>query len=118
MSTPSTVPGRLRDHRFAHIVCHGILKPGKPFIQALQRHLLEPQLPEAGFIFLSNSHTAVLNEESISDEDLNLIVAVQYCGFHGVVGDDVGHGGWNLAGKLKFYKQVFSGRRQLEGVLL
>ena len=35
MSTPTTVqagaPGRLRDHRFADIACHGILKPGKPF---------------------------------------------------------------------------------------
>ena len=30
-ATPTTVLGQLCDHRFAHIVCHGILEPGKPF---------------------------------------------------------------------------------------
>jgi CHAT domain-containing protein len=30
-ATPTTVLERLRDHRFTHIVCHGILEPGKPF---------------------------------------------------------------------------------------
>ena len=82
---------------------------------------LEPQLPEAKFIFLSNSHTAVPNEESISDEDLYLIAAVQYCRSHGVVGttwDMVDTDGRDLAGKLKFYRQLFSGKIQLEGVLL
>jgi hypothetical protein len=28
---PTKVLAHLRDHRFAHIVCHGILEPGKPF---------------------------------------------------------------------------------------
>ena len=30
-ATPIAVLARLRDHRFAHIVCHGVLEPGKPF---------------------------------------------------------------------------------------
>jgi hypothetical protein len=83
MSAPTTVPERLRDYRFADIVCHGILKPGKPFDALFRLYrdisLLELRLPEAESIFLSNSHTAVPNEESISDEALHLIAAVQYC---------------------------------------
>jgi CHAT domain-containing protein len=29
--TPNAVLEHLRDHQFVHIVCHGILEPGKPF---------------------------------------------------------------------------------------
>ncbi len=30
-ATPTAVLERLHDHTFIHVVCHGILEPGKPF---------------------------------------------------------------------------------------
>jgi CHAT domain-containing protein len=94
-ATPTAVLARLPNHRFAHIVCHGILEPGKPFESSFKLHggerllLLDivcSQLPDAEFAFLSACHTAELTEESISDEVLHLAAAMQFCGFRSVVG--------------------------------
>jgi len=117
-ATPTTVLARLPDHRFAHIVCHGILEPGKPFESSFKLHggerlplldIVRSQLPDAEFAFLSACHTAELTEESISDEVLHLAAAMQFCGFRSVVGtmwamaDPDGQG---LA--RDFYSSVFS----------
>jgi CHAT domain-containing protein len=121
-ATPTTVLKRLRDHRFAHIVCHGILEPGKPFDASFKLHrdkrlslldIVQSRLPEAEFAFLSACHTAELTEESIADEVLHLAAAMQYCGFRSVVGTMwamADTDGRDLAGS--FYKQVFSGKGQ------
>ena len=94
-ATPTTVFGNLRDHRFAHIVCHGILEPGKSFEASFKLHrgkrlpilgLVRSQLPDAEFAFLSACHTAELTDESIADEMLHLAAAMQLCGFRNVVG--------------------------------
>ena len=94
-ATPTTVLGNLRDHRFAHIVCHGILEPGKPFEASFKLHrgkrlplfdIVRSQLPDAEFAFLSACHTAELTDESIADEVLHLAAAMQFCGFRSVVG--------------------------------
>ena len=119
-ATPSAVIRHLKDHRFAHFSCHGILEPGKPFDASFKlyqdQHLtllevIRSELPSAEFAFLSACHTAELTEESIADEGLHLSAAVQYSGFRSVVGTM-----WAMAdidGQVlakHFYASVFSER--------
>ena len=121
MATPTTVVERLRDHRFAHIACHGILEQGKPFDASFKLYkdklslldIVRSRLPDAEFAFLAACHTAELTDESIADEVLHLTAAMQYCGFRSVVGTmwamaDVD--GRDLAES--FYKRVFSSKKQ------
>jgi CHAT domain-containing protein len=117
-ATPTAVLARLPDHQFAHIVCHGMLEPGKPFESSFKLHkgerlqlldIIQSQLPNAEFAFLSACHTAELTEESIADEVLHLAAAMQFCGFRSVVGTmwamaDID--GRDLA--RRFYHSVFS----------
>ena len=122
-AAPSVVLERLRDHRFVHIVCHGLLEPGQPFESSFKLYqgkrlslidLVRSQLPNAEFAFLAACHTAEITDESPADESLHLAAAMQYCGFRSVVGtmwamaDEDGRG---LAEN--FYKSVFSGRKQV-----
>ena len=121
-ATPTAVLERLRDHKFAHFVCHGVLELGKPFDAAFKLHkdkrlslldIVQSRLPEAEFAFLSACHTAELNEESIADEALHLTAAMQYCGFRSVVGtmwEMLDTDGQDLA--RSFYERVFSDRKQ------
>jgi CHAT domain-containing protein len=119
-ATPSVVMERLKDHRFTHFTCHGILEAGKPFDASFKLHqdqrltlleIIRSQLPSAEFAFLSACHTAELTEESIADEGLHLSAAVQYSGFRSVVGTM-----WAMAdvdGQVlakHFYASVFSER--------
>ncbi len=94
-ATPTAVLVHLPDHQFADIVCHGMLEPGKPFESSFKLHkgkclqllnIVQSQLPNAKFAFLSACHTAELTEESISDEVLHLAAAMQFCRFRSVVG--------------------------------
>jgi CHAT domain-containing protein len=123
-ATPAIVLERLQDHQFVHIVCHGILEPGKPFDSSFKLYngkrlslldIIRSQLPNAEFAFLAACHTAELTDESPSDEALHLAAAMQYCGFRSVVGTM-----WAMADMdgrdlaRNFYKALFSGRRQGE----
>ena len=120
---PSVVLERLRDHQFVHIVCHGLLEPGKPFDSSfklfqgkrlLLHDIVQSQLPNAEFAFLAACHTAELTDESPVDEALHLVAAMQYCGFRSVVGTI-----WAMADEdgrdlaENFYKSVFSNREQV-----
>jgi CHAT domain-containing protein/tetratricopeptide (TPR) repeat protein len=121
-ATPSAALEHLRDHRFAHISCHGILETGKPFDASFKLYegtrltlldIVRAQLPTAEFAFLSACHTAELTEESLADEGLHLTGAIQYCGFRSVVGTMwamADEDGPDLAGS--FYKSVFSDKWQ------
>jgi len=117
-ATPTAVLERLRDHPFAHIVCHGTLEPGKPFEASFKLHrgerlqllnIVQSRLPDAEFAFLSACHTAELTDESIADEVLHLAAAMQFCGFRSVVGTM-----WAMADTdgrdlaRDFYQSVFS----------
>jgi CHAT domain-containing protein len=118
-ATPTAVLEHLRDYRFAHIVCHGILEPGRPFNSSFKLYngkrlsllkIVRSRLPHAEFAFLAACHTAELTEESPADEALHLAAAVQYCGFRSVVGTMwamADTDGQDLA--RNFYKSVFSG---------
>jgi len=117
-ATPTAVLARLPDHRFAHIVCHGILEPRKPFEASFKLHggerlllldIVRSQLPDAEFAFLSACHTAELTEESISDEVLHLAAAMQFCGFRSVVGTMWAMADTDGQGLARdFYRSVFS----------
>ena len=121
-ATPPAVLERIRDHRFTHIVCHGILEPGKPLDSGFKLYkghrlslldVVRSRLPNAEFAFLSACHTAELTDQSPADEVLHLAAAMQFCGFRSVVGTMwamADADGPALAGD--FYKSVFSGRRQ------
>ena len=117
MATPETVIEGLREHRFAHFVCHGLLEAGKPFDASLELHkadltlleIVQSQLPAAEFAFLAACHTAELTEGSVADESLHLSAAMQYCGFRSVVGTM-----WAMADmdgadlSRHFYKAIFA----------
>jgi len=121
-ATPGVVLERLRDHRFVHIVCHGLLEPGKPFDSSFKLYqgkrlslidIVRSQLPNAEFAFLAACHTAELTDESPADEALHLAAAMQYCGFRSVVGTlwaMADTDGRDLASN--FYKSVFSGGKR------
>ena len=117
-ATPSAVLEHLQDHRFVHIVCHGLLKPGKPFDSSFKLYqgnrltlldIIRSRLPNAEFAFLAACHTAELTDGSLSDEALHLTAAMQYCGFRSVVGTM-----WAMADTdgrdlaKNFYNSVFS----------
>ncbi|KAF8265180.1 CHAT domain-containing protein [Lactarius quietus] len=117
MATPKTVVERLRDHKFAHFVCHGLLETGKPFDASFDLHggsltlleIVRSQLPTAEFAFLSACHTAELTEDSVADEGLHLAAAMQYCGFRSVVGTMWAMADTDGADLSKyFYQSIFS----------
>jgi CHAT domain-containing protein len=124
-ATPSTVQEGLRDHQFAHFVCHGNLEPGKPFEASFKLHdqrltlleIVQSQLSSAEFAFLSACHTAEITDGSIEDEALHLTAAVQYCGFRSVVGTM-----WAMADNdgqdlvEDFYRSTFMGEGHSSGV--
>ena len=124
MATPETVIEGLREHRFAHFVCHGILEIGKPFDASLKLHkdnltlleIVRSQLPAAEFAFLSACHTAELTEGGVADESLHLTAAVQYCGFRSVVGTMWAMADTDGADLSKhFYKAIFVDRDDQDG---
>ena len=125
-ATPSVVLERLRDHRFVHIVCHGLLEPGKPFNSSFKLYkgkslslldIVQSHLLNAEFAFLAACHSAELTDESPVDEVLHLAAAMQYCGFRSVVGTM-----WAMADTdgrdlaVNFYRSMFSGAPGEQGV--
>ena len=125
MATPKTVIEGLREHRFAHFVCHGLLETGKPFDASLELHkdhltllnIVRSQLPTAEFAFLSACHTAELTEGSVADEGLHLAAAMQYCGFRSVVGTMWAMADTDGADLSKhFYKAIFADKADQNGV--
>ena len=126
MATPKTVIEGLRDHRFAHFICHSLLgEEGKPFDASLELHkenltllaIVRSQLPAAEFAFLAACHTAELTLGGVADEALHLAAAMQYCGFRSVVGTM-----WAMADtdgedlSRHFYQAIFADKADQNGV--
>ena len=121
-ATPSAVLDGLKDHQFAHFVCHGRLEPRKPFDASFQLHgderltlldIVRSRLATAEFAFLSACHTAEITEGSIEDESLHLAAAMQYCGFRSVVGTMWAMADMDGQGLVEdFYKSTFSRDRK------
>ncbi|KAF8257963.1 CHAT domain-containing protein [Lactarius quietus] len=117
-ATPTTVVEHLRDHQFAHFVCHSLLEAGKPFEASFKLHgnnlslldIVRSQLPTAGFAFLSARHIEPTEDYvANSEEGLHLVAAMQYCGFRSVVGTLWAIADMDGADLSKdFYKMIFS----------
>ena len=125
MVTPETVIEGIREHRFAHFMCHGLLETGKPFNASLKLHkddltllvIVRSQLPTAKFAFLAACHTAELTKGSVADEVLHLVAAMQNCGFCSVVGTMWAMADTDRADLSKyFYKTLFSDKADQNGV--
>ena len=123
-ATSSSVVEGLRGNQFAHFACHGVLDAGKLFDASFILHggshltlldIVQSQLPNVEFAFLSCCHSAEITDDGIPDEMLHLAAAMQSCGFRSVVGTM-----WKMADTdgqdlaTSFYKSLFSG--QEEGV--
>jgi CHAT domain-containing protein len=121
-ATSSSILEGLRGSQLAHFTCHGVLKVGKPFKASFKLHgslrltlldIVQSQIPDAEFAFLSCCHAAEIMEESIADEALHLTAAMQYCGFRSVVGTM-----WEMADTdgqdmaKSFYKSLFSSKEE------
>ncbi len=124
-ATPTSVVTSLRNHRFVHFVCHGLLETGKPFDASFELHednltlleIVRSRLPAAEFAFLAACHTAELTEDSIADEGLHLAAAMQFCGFRSVIGTMWAMADTDGADLSKyFYQSIFSestGRKRI-----
>jgi hypothetical protein len=69
-------------------------RDARPFDASFELHggdhltlleIVRSRLPSAELAFLAAFHTAELAEDSVSDEGLHLVAAMQYCGFRSAV---------------------------------
>ncbi|EJD02896.1 TPR-like protein [Fomitiporia mediterranea MF3/22] len=88
-----TVIKALREATWIHFVCHGHLD-SKPFNSSfnLSDHgltlldIIQANIPNAEFAFLSACHTAEQPHDGAHDEVLHLAAAMQFSGFRSVIG--------------------------------
>jgi CHAT domain-containing protein len=121
-ATPTTMLERLHDHPFVHVVCRGILEPGKPFDSSFKLYndkrlslldIVRSRLPNAEFAFLAACHTAELTDESPADEALHLTAAILWVPqrrWH-----NVGHGRYRWAALGRELLQVYFLRLDARG---
>lgn len=117
-ATKVAVLENLRDSSWVHFSCHGHLKPGSPFDSSFELfdderlmllNIVENQLPNAEFAFLSACHSAAQTHDSVPDEVLHLAAAMQFCGFRSVVGTMWAMNDGDGPEIVKnFYKRMFS----------
>ncbi|EJD06607.1 TPR-like protein [Fomitiporia mediterranea MF3/22] len=88
-----TVMKMLRRVTWIHFACHGHLDP-KPFDSSFKLadrgltllDIIQSNVPNAEFAFLSACHTAELSHSGVHDEALHLSAAMQFSGFRSVIG--------------------------------
>ena len=125
-ATPAAVIEGFHHHQFVHLACGGTLKAGRPFDAGIELYggerltlldIVRLNLPAAEFAFLSVGHSAEVTEESVVDEVLHLVAAVQFCGFRSVVGTmwAMGDGDGRDLSK-PFYQALFSTQSGEQGV--
>ncbi|EJC98966.1 uncharacterized protein FOMMEDRAFT_95249 [Fomitiporia mediterranea MF3/22] len=91
--TRNTVIKALRKATWVHFVCHGNLNP-KPFDSSFKLSdggltlldIVQGNIPNAEFAFLSACHTAEQPHDAVHDEVLHLAAAMQFSGFRSVIG--------------------------------
>jgi CHAT domain-containing protein len=85
----------LQQYPWIHFACHGYLNKKGPLFSFFQLHdkerltlsdLIKAQLPNAELAFLSACHSAAVDIRQTPDEVIHLAAALQFCGFHSVVG--------------------------------
>ncbi|EJD03200.1 uncharacterized protein FOMMEDRAFT_86160 [Fomitiporia mediterranea MF3/22] len=83
----------IQEARWVHFVCHGFLE-SKAFGSSFNLSdrgltmldIVQTNLPNAEFAFLSACHTAEQHHEGVYDEVLHLAAAMQFSGFRSVIG--------------------------------
>ncbi|KAH8111138.1 TPR-like protein [Phellopilus nigrolimitatus] len=117
-ATREAVIDKFRDHHWVHFACHGHLNHEEPFLHAFQLFdkdrltlldIIQSNLPNAEFAFLSACHSAGQVIDGAYGEVLHLAAAMQFCGFRSVIGTM-----WAMADDdgpflaKEFYKRMFS----------
>ncbi|KAH8105748.1 CHAT domain-containing protein [Phellopilus nigrolimitatus] len=117
-ATREAVIANFRDHDWVHFACHGHLNPEEPFLHAFQLSdgdrltlldIVQSNLPNAEFAFLSACHSAGQTVSSAREEVLHLAAAMQFSGFRSVIGTM-----WAMADydgpflAKEFYKRMFA----------
>ena len=89
----SRVAEELGKNQWVHLACHGLSNSQLPFESAFAladghltiQHIIQYELKNSQFAYLSACHTTVGDEES-PDEVIHLASAMQFAGFRSVVG--------------------------------
>ncbi|KAH8117694.1 CHAT domain-containing protein [Phellopilus nigrolimitatus] len=117
-ATREAVIDEFRDHDWVHLACYGRLNPDEPFLPAFQLFgedrltlldIIQSNLPNAEFAFLSTGHSAGQTVGGAREEVLHLAAAMQFSGFRSVIAtmwamsDDDGP----FVAK-EFYKRMFA----------
>ena len=92
-ATTAKVVQEFKKHAFVHLACHGIPDPKRPFESGFAlgdgllkvENIMQYDLQNAQFTYLSACHTTVGDEES-PDEVIHLAAAMQFAGFRSVIG--------------------------------
>ncbi|KAJ3556261.1 hypothetical protein NM688_g2127 [Phlebia brevispora] len=91
-ATAEAIQQDLPTHAWAHLTCHGYQNP-EPFNSYFELHnskrislkdIMQSNLPRAELAFLSACNTAT--GDQVFDEVIHLAAAMQFCGFHSVIG--------------------------------
>ncbi|KAH8105067.1 TPR-like protein [Phellopilus nigrolimitatus] len=94
-ATREAVIDKFRDHDWVHFACHGHLNHEQPFLHAFQLFgedrltlldIIQSNLPNAEFAFLSACHSAGQGLDGAFGEVLHLSAAMQFSGFRSVIG--------------------------------
>ncbi|KAH8105057.1 TPR-like protein [Phellopilus nigrolimitatus] len=94
-ATRKVVIDNIRDHDWVHFACHGKLNSKEPFLHAFKLFgedrltlldIIQSNLPNAEFAFLSACHSAGQIVDGAREEVLHLAAAMQFCGFRSVIG--------------------------------
>ncbi|KAH8111128.1 TPR-like protein [Phellopilus nigrolimitatus] len=94
-ATREAVIDKFRDHDWVHFACHGQLNREEPFLHAFKLadkdrltllDIIQSNLPNAEFAFLSACHSAGQTVGGAREEVLHLSAAMQFCGFRSVIG--------------------------------
>jgi CHAT domain-containing protein len=92
-ATREAVLGRLPHHPYVHFACHGsspdsfhsaFVLWNNDLLELLD--LIKAKLPNTQHAFLSSCHGAGIDTQGNPDEMISLAVALQFCGYRGVVG--------------------------------
>ena len=107
-----------------------MLERASPFDPSLELHggdhltlleIVRSLLPSSEFALCGACHTSELTEDSVSEEGLHLVAAMQYCGFSSAVKTT-----WAMADVdgpespdpvSHFYRSMFAKRKKLDDVL-
>ena len=92
-SSISRVANELSKNEWVHLACHGLPNRKQPFESAFAlhdghftiQHIIQCELKNPEFAYLSACHTTVGDEES-PDEVIHLASAMQFAGFRSVIG--------------------------------